>query len=254
MKIKNSVIVFFLLSLIYSSLQSQDSARITVIDSAKTDSLKIASLDSALFFKADTLSLQLSFPTDKKIPKNIITMPRLPSNPLEIDTRTSSYYTPRNVQDKMDQIMNRPRSDTFLPVLAMAYFAASIAAKQLEIDKLFELKADDYFVPEDQFTILEKLWIKAPRRIDNLYLATDLKDETTAKELQNHLIILADNGLIKTRDAGENNILFYPAQKSEKVIELFMSALNDTSNSAEMQTKLNEHLEKLQKIIPANPE
>ncbi len=229
----------------------QDSLKVVTPDSTLSDSLKISSLNSALFNKTDTLSLRLSYPAVKQLPKNIIPMPKLTGNPLEIDTRTGSYYTPRNVQDKMDQIMNRPRRDSFVPVMAMAVFAASIAAKQLEIEKLFELSAKDYFVSDHQFSILEKLWAKAPRRIDDLYLSTDLKNETTAKELQKNITILTEKSLIKTRDAGENNILFYPAQKSEKVIDLFKSAINDPSNSKETNVTLKNLLERLQKIVSA---
>lgn len=239
---------FILLVVLSHNLFCQDSTKRIIPDSLNNASLKNVSLDSTLFFKTDSLSLKFSFPINQKLPKNVISLPKLPSNPLEIDTRTSSYYTPKNVQDKMDQIMNRPRRDSFLPVLAMAYFAARIAAQQLEIDRMFELNATDYLVTDDQFSILEKLWIKPARRIDDLYLTTDLKNETTAKGLQICIAILADKGLIKTRDAGENNIFFYPAQKSEKVFDLFISEMKDTSITAGTQTKLRLYFSRLQKI------
>lgn len=247
------MIIFVLGLILIYSLFSQDSINVAAHDSSQTDSLISASFDNGLFFRTDTLALQLSYPINKKLPKNIISIPSLPSNLLEVDVRTGSYYTPKIVQDKLDQIMNRPRSDSFSPVLAMAVFAASIAVKQLGIEKLFELDAEDYLVPEDQFMVLEKLWAKAPRRIDNLYLLTELKNGTTAKELQKSLQFLADKGLVKTRDAGENNILFFPAQKRDKVLKLFRSALNDTSNSEETQAKLNYAFEKLQKIVSEKP-
>ncbi|KAA3615716.1 MAG: hypothetical protein D8M58_16110 [Calditrichaeota bacterium] len=254
MVMKNLVFIYFIFVLFNSFLFSQDSIKTTTNDSTKIDSLKKASLDSALFINNDSLSLQLVHPVNKKIPKNVITMPKLSNNPLKIDTRTSSYYTPRNVQDKMDQIMNRPRSDNFVPVLAMAAFAAKVAAQQLEIDKLFELKAKDYLITDEQFSVLEKLWIKSPLRIDKLYLSTDLKNETTARELQTTLSALADKGLIKTRDAGENNIMFFPAQKSDKVISMVKSALNDPTIETDVQLKLQSLLQKLQKITPEKTE
>ncbi len=241
---KNLILVLLSASFVFG----QDSTNISLADSSKIDSLKRASIDSTLFLQKDTLALQLIFPVKKTIPKNVISMPKPSNNPFEVDTRSSSYYTPRNVQDKLDQGMGRPRSDSFAPVMAMAFFAASIAAKQLEIDKLFELKATDYLIPDGQFLILEKLWAKAPQRIDGLYLSEGLKDETSAKELQTRLAALADKGLIKTRDAGKDNIFFYPAQKNEKVAKLFKKALNDTSNSVEVQKKLSALLKRVEKI------
>jgi predicted transcriptional regulator len=244
---KNLILVLLSASFVFG----QDST-ITSADSSKTDSLKLALIDSTLFLQKDTLALQLTFPIKKTIPKNVISIPKPSSNRFEVDTRSGSYYTPRNVQDKIDRGMGRPRSDSFAPVMAMAFFAASIAAKQLEIDKLFELKAADYLIPDGQFSILEKLWVKAPQRIDGLYLSAGLKDETSAKELQTRLASLADKGLVKTRDAGKDNIFFYPAQRRERVIKLFKKALNDTTNSKETQYKLAVLLKRLENLSSQN--
>ena len=232
------IIFIFLISQLYA----QD--KVKSIDSTKTDSTKI---DSVLFSRQDTLGLKLSYP-QHNIPLNIITMPKPPQTPLDIDMRESSYYTPREVQDKMDQIMNRPRSDSFMPILAMAAFAASVAAKQLEIEKLFELTADDYLVPDDEFTIMQKLWIKAPQTIDELYLDSDLKKNQTAQLLQHRISSLSDRSLIKTRGDGDNNILFFPAQKLEKVKELFKKALNDFNKSEQEIEQLKTFYNKLLSI------
>jgi predicted transcriptional regulator len=232
--------LFFMISIIASSLIAQ--ALHLPADTTVADSIKI---DSLLFGQTDTLGLKFSYPS-KGLPQNIISMPKPPRTPLDIDMRESSYYTPRDVQDKMDQIMNRPRSDSFLPVLAMAAFAASVAAKQLEIEKLFELDADDYLVADDEFEILKKLWIKAPQTIDELYLKSDLKNHQTAGLLQERIVSLSDKNLIKTR--GDNkNILFYPAQKLEKVRELFRKELSDNNNEEEIE-QLKAFYDKLENI------
>ena len=234
--------ILFFISIILNGLfaQNQDlPADSTVADSSKIDSL--------LFGQRDSLGLKLSYP-QQHIPKNIITIPSPPRTPLDIDMRESSYYTPRNVQDKLDQIMNRPRSDTFMPVLAMAAFAASVAAKQLEIEKLFELDAQDYLLPENEFEILKKLWIKAPQTIDALYLESDLQNEQTAKLLQERITSLADRNLIKTRGDGKNNILFYPAQKLEKVRELFHKEMNNNDHSEQEIEQLKAFYDKLLEV------
>jgi hypothetical protein len=175
-------------------------------------------------------------------------MPKPPQTPLDIDMRESSYYTPREVQDKMDQIMNRPRSDSFMPILAMAAFAASVAAKQLEVEKLFELNAEDYLVPDDEFTILQKLWLKAPQTIDELYLISGLQENQTAKVLQLKISSLSDKSLIKTRGDDNNNILFFPAQKLDKVKDLFKKALNDFNKSEQEIEQLKAFYNKLLSI------
>ena len=130
----------------------------------------------------------------------------------------------------------------------MAAFAASVAAKQLEVEKLFELKAKDYLVPEQEFEILEKLWRKAPQSIDELYLKTDLQNEQTAKLLEEKITSLSDKSLLKTRGDGETNILFFPAQKLDKVKEIFKKALNDFDNSEEESKQLKTFYDKLQLI------
>ena len=232
----------YLLLITFNNLAAQN--QILPADSVKTDSTE---KDSMLFVHSDSLGLKLTFP-QKNIPKNIFTMPKPPATPFDIDMRESSYYTPRNVQDKMDKIMNRPRSDSFMPVLAMAAFAVSVAAKQLEVEKLFELDAEDYLTPENEYEILEKLWIKAPQSLDELYLESDLQNEQTAKLLQERITSLLDKSLLKTRGDGENNIIFFPAQKLDKVKELFKTALNDFDKSEEEIIQLKTFYDKLHSI------
>ncbi|MCB0282087.1 MAG: BlaI/MecI/CopY family transcriptional regulator [Calditrichaeota bacterium] len=217
-------------------LAAQDSLQY-LPDSTTTSFTKI---DSTLYHKNDSLGLKLTFPLENKINRNAIPVPKMPDNPWELDYRSSSYYTPRLVQDKMDQIMNRPRSDSFVPVMAMAFFAANLAVKQLQASKLFQLSAEDYLVDDLEWKILEALWKESPLRIDELYLNTNLKDSTTATELQKHLTHLADKNLIKTRDAGSDIILFYPALDLNSVKQLFIEDVrNDSVNdSLKLQMKI----------------
>jgi len=241
--VKPGLYVFISFLLIHvTSLIAQNSSKFALYDTSLVDS---AFVHRSNLLNNDTLNLEMDFTTGMKIPQNIISMPKAPESILDIDYRSSSYYTPRNVQDKMDQIMNRPRSDSFMPVLAMAAFAASVAAKQLQISKLFELKAEDYFVNENEWLILEKLWEKSPQKISDLYLNSKLKENNTATELQKIIMALAGKGIIKTREESDNTILFFPAQNKKKVTEMFRQALDDETNTDELQHKLNNYYQKL---------
>lgn len=236
--------VFISLVMIYctSPVFSQDSSNFSLVDTSLVDS---SFVQRSTLFNNDTLNLQMNFTTGRKIPQNIISMPKSPESILDVDYRSSSYYTPKNVQDKMDRIMNRPRSDSFMPVLAMAAFAASVAAKQLQISKLFELKADDYFISENEWQILEKLWEKSPQKIIDLYLNTNLKENNTAATLQQTMVSLAEKGIIKTREENDKTILFFPAQNKKKVEDIFRHALSDESNTQEYHQKLNRYYLKI---------
>lgn len=203
--------------------------------------------DSLDFFTTDTLGLKLSYPLDKKLPKDILIIPK-PKSPLEIDTRTGSFYTPKNVQDKMDDIMNRPRRDSFVPLLGLAAFAVSVAAKQMEAAKLFEPDADDYLLPQNELEVLEELWKKAPQKIDSLYLSTPLQANNTAAELQKTIGRLSEKNLIKTRTDGNKVVLFFPGQKLEYVKSLVHNAASDTKRSEEQVLKFLALRDRLQKI------
>lgn len=192
------------------------------------DSLKtIPSNDSLSLFAADTLGLRLSYPVERQLPKDLINI-RTPKSPLEVDTRTGSYYTPKIVQDKLDDIMNRPRSDSFVPLLGLAAFAVNVAVKQLEAAKLFEPKAEDYMLSDKELLVLEQLWIKAPQKIDELYLNTSLQEGNTANELQKTISKLTDINLVKTRTDGKKMVLFFPSQKLDHVKNIIRNAVNDT--------------------------
>lgn len=224
---------FFIIAFITFSV-AQDSLDYN-IDTTQTS---FANIDSTLYPQNDSLSLKLTFPLETKINRNAVPIPKMPSNPWELDYRSSSYYTPKLVQDKMDQIMNRPRSDSFVPVMAMAFFAASLAVKQLQASKLFQLSAEDYLLDDSEWQVLEALWNKSPLGIDELYLNTGLRDNTTAAELQKQLAKLADKNLIKTRDAGSNIILFYPAQDKKTVKQLFIEDIHNNVVSDSLKTQM----------------
>lgn len=250
MRLKNVLLIFSVL--IQFSLADEPAKPDS--SAAKNDSLLVIPSSPLSLIPQDSINVQFKFPSKKTTaPARIIPRPSLPANPLSIDTRSGSYYTPKNVQDKMDQIMNRPRQDSFMPVLAMAVFAAKVAAKHLEVEKLFALKAEDYLIPENQIDILEQLWQKAPKRIDELYFAGNLSQGLTAKKLQNILLDLTEKNLLKTRDAGENNILFFPAQRKADVVKMIKAALRSENITEARMTQLQNLLQHLTSEDSQNP-
>ena len=235
-KINGCSLSIILSLLLFNTLYSQDT-----LATNKT-------LDSLDLFKIDTLNLKLTYPLEKQLPKDILNIPA-PKSQLDVDTRTGSYYTPRNVQDKMDQIMNRPRRDSFVPILGLAAFAVSVALKQVEAAKLFEPKAEDYLLQEKEFLVLEKLWQKSPSKIDDLYLKTNLKEKNTVSELQKTITALSDKNLIKTRSDGNNVVLFFPAQKLDYVKKMINTATFENEKSESEINQLKSLLKQLENIV-----
>jgi predicted transcriptional regulator len=209
-------------------------------------------LDSLQLFRRDSLNLHLSYPLKNKLPQNIITIPQ-PAFPLEIDMRTSSYYTPREVQDKLDHIMQRPRSDTFVPIMAMAAFAVNVAAQQLEAAKLFEPEAEDYLLSDFEISILEELWLKSPLNIAELYSKPKLQESQTVFTLQNSIGLLAGKNLIKTRSVNKDEILFFTVQKAEEVVGLIKKALNSGIYKEEKEADIKQLLTRLENLVAQKP-
>ena len=210
------------------------------------DSLKI---DSLQLFYSDLLEMQMQF--DKRIRSGNIYNPKLPNNPFEIDNRSSSYYTPRKVSDILDQHMNRPRSDNFIPILPVAYIAASIAAQQLEINKMFEPDGKDYLVSDRQWQVLSDLWQKSPLRIDQLYHKSEYSDSLTANILRVEMTDLAEKGLIKTRLTDDDKTHFFPAHEPGSVYKFILSTLKENQLDSTDFQLLTERLDKLKKLISA---
>lgn len=231
-------IAFVLMIFIYNSFAQ---------DSLTTEKFVSISKDSLTLFQIDTLKLNLSYPLERELPKDILRIP-IPKSQFDIDMRSGSYYTPRNVQDKMDHIMNRPRQDSFVPILGLAAFAVSVAAKQLEASKLFDPNAEDYLLPEQELLVLEELWKKSPQEIDDLYSRTLLNENNTARELQKTITKLTDKNLVKTRTDGIKVVLFFPAQKLEYVQTIIKMASHENYRSEQEIAQLNSLLKRLTEV------
>ena len=220
---------------------TQNGADSTAADSTKIDLIYLP----VTLLKDSTLKFNLEY-SGKEEPKIFFPKVTLPDNPLEIDMRGTSYYTPREVQDHLDKAMNRPRSESLVPVFALAAFAARMAEKQLKIQKLLEKKAEDYLITDSEWHLLTALWKKAPMNVEELYR---VHKSYSARAMEKELLLLNDKGLLKTRKTGNGILLFYPAQKAEAVLALFNSALPRLDKDPQTLKRVLERKKDLEKII-----
>ncbi len=215
-------------------------------DSVKRDTTKIKLIYlPVILLKDSTLRFNLEYSGEEKSP-SLFPRITLPDNPLEIDPRGSSYYTPREVQDQLDMAMNRPRSESYVPVFALAAFAARLVEKQLNIRKLLERKAEDYLISESGWQLLMALWRKAPMDVKEIYR---IHHSYSAGALEKELLFLNEKGLLKTRKTENGVILFYPAQKAQKVLALFNAALPRVDSDPETLRLVLKRKKELEDIL-----
>ncbi|NOX88254.1 MAG: hypothetical protein GXO77_04445 [Calditrichaeota bacterium] len=219
---------FFVLTLFVfvsvKSLPAQDSSK-TKILGIKPNYLQF----SPLFLKGDSLHLQLKYPKPRlKIPQQYYDLNNvIPKNPLLMDYRGSSYYTPSLVKRKMSLIMNRPTPGEVFPILPIALIAAKLALQQIEIKKKIEIKPQDYFIPRKYWAILKALWKKSPQTAIELYQIPEIRKERTVEILKQDLEFLADHKLVKPRKSPNEPVLYFVAQSRGKAIELLNRALQN---------------------------
>jgi len=123
----------------------------------------------------------------------------VPRNPFELDLRGSSNYVPREVRDELNLMMNRPKDSAFLPILPVAFLALQLASQYLIINKKTEITAEDIKNSENALPVLEVLWTKSPQTLTQLFEHVDLSGRYTMRKLEEHMYILIDNKLVKTR-------------------------------------------------------
>ncbi|HHM01832.1 MAG TPA: hypothetical protein ENJ15_02385 [Caldithrix abyssi] len=169
----------------------------------------------------------------------------LPENPLEIDRRGSSYYTPRVVRDELDRAMNRPRAESFVPVLALVPLAIRLAEKHLAIEKLLRKNARDYLIPERSWRLLKILWQKAPLNVAELYA---MRQSYSAGALEKELQALSEKGLLKTRKTGNGIVLFFPAEKPRQVLKYFTDAISLEKNNTQTLKILLQRKKELEEL------
>jgi len=203
-------------------------------------------VDSTLFSgKLPQINLEFEYTPDRSLkqfynPKNV-----LPKNPLFLDYRGSSYYTPKIVQDRLDFIMNRPRADSFVPIPVVAMLAANIAMKYIDIEKKMEITAKDYLLDEPFLSLLYTLWQKTPSTAGELYRQDSSATDKTYLTLEEHLEFLIGKKLVKSREMEAGETLYYPAQPSSEVIKLLEKGLIDSTLTENQRTRLAHLLTRL---------
>ena len=179
-------------------------------------------------FKADSikkLSMRLDFNPARAhsnfySPENV-----LPAKSYQLDTRSSSYYVPRNVGDKLTDIMNRPRDTAFVPVLGAAFLAAQLAANYLWIEKKIELNKKDLIVALENFEVLNEILIRQHINLEQLYKIESINSRMTASILQAKLEILTDSKLLHPKKSDDKHIEYYAAFSSGQISQAIDRAL-----------------------------
>jgi len=175
----------------------------------------------------DVLNLRLHVPDRQPLLKYYDKEKVIPKKFWELDYREHSYYTPRMVSDRMDQIMNRPPSDSFVPLPTVALIAASLALQHLEIRSKIQIDISAYLSAEGSWPIFLLLWDKAPQTARQLFGHEPINRERTFIALQEELNGLVQNKLIKIKIMEKGEDQYFPAQPRDEVQNLLKDLLND---------------------------
>ena len=155
----------------------------------------------------------------------------MPANPFYLDYRGGSYYVPRQVNNRIAQMMNRPSPDSFVPVFAIAMLAAKVALHYVNIEHKIRIEASDYLVQEKSFPLLQALWVRSPQTAFELYELNEVNENRTFVQTESELQVLVDQKLIKSKTQEEAPTLYFVAQSRETVLELLTAALTQDSHS-----------------------
>jgi predicted transcriptional regulator len=165
-------------------------------------------------------------------------------NPFAIDTRSSSYYVPRQVRDELNLIMNRPRESAFMPVLGLAAFLAyQIAENVLLVNLKTSIEAENFVRAKNKTVILEYLWEKSPRTADELFSLPEFRSKLTLNGLIDSINVLHNNKLIRTRQEA-SELFYYPALNREAFIKKIETILSDSQTDPVIRKSLEELLHK----------
>lgn len=183
----------------------------------------------------------LRLPAQYWDPRNAI-----PKNSLELDYRYSSYYTPRDVSDKITHTMNRPPADSFVPIPSLALIAASIALKYMDIQKKIEINAVDYLLPEKMYPILTALWERSPQTLQELYESHQINKDRSMELLQKDIDALEDKKLVRSKKMQLAPTQYFAAQTLPEVITEIQQNISELSLENYKRQDLVDLLKKLQ--------
>lgn len=135
----------------------------------------------------------------------------MPKDPLKIDYRSGSYYVPRIVKDELNLIMNRPKDNSFVPILGVAFIAAQLASKYLFVQNMIKINNENILNSIDNFEILNELWKQKPQTATQLYLLPKIYNKYTLKVLLKNIEILIENKLVKQKNVEDAELLYFPS-------------------------------------------
>ena len=176
-------------------------------------------------------------------PKNVI-----PADPLKLDYRHHSYYTPKMVTDFLDHAMNRPRRDSFVPIPSLAFLAASIALQYVNLEQTLIIEAKDYNLEEQYLDIMTQLWIMSPQTADEIYKRNGMQQSRTFKVLEYQLKKLVDDNLVKIKEIEKSQPQYFAAQTSNQVKTLLKNALDNQLLNYQTRSKFNQLIKILNDI------
>ncbi len=166
----------------------------------------------------------------------------VPRKNWKLDYRESSYYVPRQVNDRLAKIMDRPLPSSFMPLMALVYLAARLVTKTLRIQKKIEITAGDYLIDSQYDSLLLALWKKSPRTAEELYRLPQFSARYTLRELQQKLNWLSEQKLVKRRTREQLPTLYFAAQSAAIAKLTIERGLIDTPLDMKSRTRLNEWL------------
>ena len=245
--LKKRFVLFLLITFILFGLLKESNSQITdslqnqAADSITTFQWKPKILYDLNKFNPESVhsNLQLINPQAKTPlqyynPENV-----MPKNSWEMDYRSTSYYTPRIVSDKIAKIMHRPPPDSFVPLPAVALLAVKMASKYLDIKIKIEIKADDYIIDETLEPVLFSLWEKSPQTVAQLYKRKNIQNKRTMDVLMSDIQVLMDKKLVKIRKMQTEADKYFAAQDLATVKKLIQSALETDSLTDYQKQKLS---------------
>lgn len=159
-----------------------------------------------------------------------------PKNPLFLDYRHHSYYTPKMVSDFITHTMNRPPADSFVPLPTIALLAASVALQYVEIGRKIKITAHNFLVDEQYHPILLALWNQSPQTAADIYRTVQHKTETTAGRVRKTLQYLVEQRLVKIKQVENEAPRYYPALSRKEAMLLFKNAhLNEALTADQLK-------------------
>jgi len=179
------------------------------------------------------------FENNRYHPSNV-----MPKDPFKLDYRSGSYYVPRMVKDELNLMMNRPKDNSFVPILGVAFIAAQLASKYIFVQDKLKISANNVINSIDDYEILKFLWIKNPQTSSHLYEKSVLHEKYTMNELNIKINNLIDNKLVKQKNLEDQELQFFPAIKKSEYKQLLQQVSADTSVNESVRTRIQAIIKK----------